>query len=257
MPRPIETLLSLPRVRLIDRVPIVETQAYVRHLVQRAEYRHRLVNQAIRVSDGSAEHFANDDKGLSALLQEVDSAEYIVTHRSKRVMGEMLNGICADGSLFKGFENTIQPLCEISPNLRQASTVADTLADRAKEESIDLARALLLPLPTKEDKARQTAARKLTKPARRLAVPNCFLFGAYRLDLCGRGLASECESIQSSARPWSSSPHLGLGEDCLVYDGGFPSLKAHPEGRLRGKPGPNPGGRTNPPTHTHHRVLQT
>ena len=32
------------------------------------------------------------------------------------------------------------------------------------------------------------------------------------------------------------------GEDCLVYDGGFPSLKA--ASRQRGNPGPNPGGRT-------------
>ncbi|MGA3109210.1 MAG: hypothetical protein ABSD99_07090 [Candidatus Bathyarchaeia archaeon] len=32
------------------------------------------------------------------------------------------------------------------------------------------------------------------------------------------------------------------GEDCLVYDGGFPSLKAAPP--QRGNPGPNPGGRT-------------
>jgi len=29
-----------------------------------------------------------------------------------------------------------------------------------------------------------------------------------------------------SARPWSRSPTRSLGEDCLVYDGGFPSLKA-------------------------------
>ena len=35
------------------------------------------------------------------------------------------------------------------------------------------------------------------------------------------------------------------GEDCLVYDGGFPSLKA--ASRQRGNPGPNPGGRTNNP----------
>ena len=38
------------------------------------------------------------------------------------------------------------------------------------------------------------------------------------------------------------------GEDYLVYDGGFPSLKA--ASRQRGNPGPNPGGRTNDPTHT-------
>jgi len=33
MPRPIETLLSLPRVRLIDRVPILETKKYVKRFM--------------------------------------------------------------------------------------------------------------------------------------------------------------------------------------------------------------------------------
>jgi len=151
LPRPIETLLSLPRVRLIDRVPVLETQEYVRRLAPRLQYRCRLVNQAITVSNGCANQFSTDEKGLSVLLDEVDSSEYVVTERSKRVIDNMLNGICADSSVFKDFENTIQPLCEISPNLREVTSVADTHANRAKEQSIDLARALLMPLPTTQD----------------------------------------------------------------------------------------------------------
>jgi hypothetical protein len=138
-------------VRLIDKVPVFETQQYVRRFIERSEYRPRLVKQALRVSKSSAQQFSVDDEGLSTLLHEIDSAEYIVTKRSKRVMEEMLNGICADGRIFKGFEGSIQPLCEISPPLRDASTLADNLADKAKEESLDVARALLLHLPTHED----------------------------------------------------------------------------------------------------------
>lgn len=149
--RPLETLLSLPRVRLIDRVPILETREYVRRLASRAEYRQRLVNQSIRVSDGCADQFSADETSLSVLLNKVGSAEYVVTDRSRRVMDAMLNGICADGSLFKGFHETIEPLCRLSPNLREASNMADNLVDRTKEESLDLARALLLPLPNSED----------------------------------------------------------------------------------------------------------
>jgi hypothetical protein len=151
LPRPIETLLSFPRVRLIDRVPILETQQYVTRFVEHTKYRPRLIKEALRVSKGSARQFSADDEGLSTLLYEIDSAEYVVTRSSKRVMEEMLNGICADGRIFKGFEESIQPLCEISPPLRQASTLADSLADKAKEESLDVARALLLHLPTQED----------------------------------------------------------------------------------------------------------
>ena len=148
MPRPIETLLSLPRVRLVDRVPIIETEEYVKLFMHRSGYMSKLVNRALQVSEGSAQQFSTDDKGLSALLEEIDSAEYIVTRRSKKVMEEMLNGICADGRIFKGFEEEIETLYEASPTLRNVTKVADTLADKTKEESIDVARALLIDMPT-------------------------------------------------------------------------------------------------------------
>jgi len=156
LPRPIETLLSFPRVRLIDKVPIVETQQYVTRFLDRIEYRPRLVQQALKVSDRSACQFSTDDKGLSTLLHEMDSTEYVVTKRSKQVVEEILNGICADGRIFKEFEDSMQPLCQVSPPLRQVSTLADSLADKTKEESLDVARALLIQLPTQDDKRRSS-----------------------------------------------------------------------------------------------------
>jgi hypothetical protein len=150
MPRPIETLLSLPRVRLADRVPILETERLVHQLVERGEYQPRLVKNAFEVSRGSAHQFSMDDQGLSTLLQEINSAEYIVTKRSKRAMEQMLNGIYGDGFVFKQFENEIEPLCRISRPLRQVSKLADSLADKTKEESIDVARALMIDLPKRQ-----------------------------------------------------------------------------------------------------------
>ena len=155
MPRPIETILSLPRVRLIDKVPIVETQEYIRRFLQRAQYRTKLVRQAIRVSNDSAQQFSTDDQTLSVLLHEVSSAQYVVTERSKHVINGLLSGICADGRIFKGFENSIQPLCETSQNLRRASKLTTQLVDRTKEESLDLARELLIPLPVQDDMRRR------------------------------------------------------------------------------------------------------
>lgn len=125
----------------------------------RSEYQPRLVKQALKVSDGSARQFSSDEKGLSTLLHEMDSAEYVVTKRSKHLLEDMLNGICADGRIFKGFEGSIQPLCEISPPLREAAGLADSLADKTKEESLDVARALLIQLPTQDDKRRSNAQR--------------------------------------------------------------------------------------------------
>jgi len=146
MPRPIEILLSLPRVRLIDRVPILETEGYLKRFMHQSNYRAKLVNQALQVSEASAQQFSADDKGLSALLEEIDSAEYTVTRRSK--MEEMLNGICADGRIFKGFEQEIETLYEASPTLRDITKLADDLVDKTREESIDVARALLINIPT-------------------------------------------------------------------------------------------------------------
>jgi len=148
MPRPIETLLSLPRVRLIDRVPILETKDYVKRFMNHTDYAPKLINRALQVSKGAARQFSADDQGLAAMLEEVDSTEYIVTSQSRGMMEELLNGICSDGRIYKGFEQEIEPLCYASPPLRYVSKVADNLADKAKEESMDLARALLIDLPT-------------------------------------------------------------------------------------------------------------
>jgi hypothetical protein len=150
MPRPIESLLSLPRVRLFDRVPILETERLVRRYIDRPDYHPKLVKPALEVSRASAQQFSSDDEGLSALLEEIGSAEYIVTRRSRKVMEEMLNGICDDGSLFKEFEGQIQPLCQLSHDLLRVSRLADSLADKTKEESIDVARALMIGLPKRD-----------------------------------------------------------------------------------------------------------
>lgn len=148
MPRPIESLLSLPRVRLIDRVPILETEEYVKRLMKRTEYHAKLVQRAFQVSERSAQQFASDDHGLCTLLAELDSADYVVTKRSKSILEAMLSGICADGSIFKEFEQDFNPLFEMSRSLREVSKLAGSLADRTKEESLDVARALLIDLPT-------------------------------------------------------------------------------------------------------------
>ncbi len=72
-----------------------------------------------------------------------------MTKRSERVMEEMLSGICEDGAIYKEFEEEIEPLCDLSARLREMSKLADSLADKTKEESIDVARALTIRLPTR------------------------------------------------------------------------------------------------------------
>jgi hypothetical protein len=147
MSRPIETLLTLPRVRLISKVPIIETERLIERLLHRPEYRLKLAKNALRVSAGSAQQFSLDDMGLSTMLEEINTANYVVTKRSKTMMEEMLKGICGDGLIFKDFEKHIEPLYEVSQDLERVSKLADSLVDKTKEESLDVARALLIQLP--------------------------------------------------------------------------------------------------------------
>ena len=148
MARPIETLLSLPRVRLVNRVPILETEQYIRRFVNQTPYRPRLVRHALEVAQASAQHFSADERGLSTLLNEVGSVEYVVTQHSQDIMEAMLGDICDDGLIFKRFEGKIEPLFDESQALRQVSKLAESLADKTKEESFDIARALMIHLPT-------------------------------------------------------------------------------------------------------------
>lgn len=128
-------------------MPIFETERLVRRFVEKKEYYPRLVNSALAVSKASAEQFSADDKGLAALLDEISSQEYVVTRRSRQIMEGLLKDIYGDGLIYKGFENEIEPLCEVSQPLRQATKLADSLADRTKESSIDVARALMIKPP--------------------------------------------------------------------------------------------------------------
>jgi hypothetical protein len=150
MLKPIESLLSLPRVRLISEVPILETEKMIRRFIGRPHYHLKLAKSALRVSQGAANQFSLDGRGLSTLLEEINKAEYIVTRRSKTMMEKMLDGICGDGLIFKTFENQIEPLYEVSRDLQHANN----LADKTKEESLDVARALLIQLSERGIRAR-------------------------------------------------------------------------------------------------------
>ena len=123
----------------------------MRRFVNHTGYQPKLVKSALGVAHGSAKQFSMDDKGLSTLLEEINSSEYVVTKRSRMTMQGLLDGIYGDGFIFKEFEDEIEPLCRISQPLRQVSRVADCLADKTKEESIDVARALMIDLPKREN----------------------------------------------------------------------------------------------------------
>lgn len=101
------------------------------------------MKHALKVSGASAQQFSIDEKGLSTLLEEIDTGEYTLTRRSRVVMESMLSGIYEDGLIFKEYERDVETLYEFSRDLQRISK----LADKTKEESIDVARALMIRLP--------------------------------------------------------------------------------------------------------------
>jgi hypothetical protein len=131
-------------------VPILETEKMIERLIDHPKYMPRLARRALQVSEGSVRQFQSDDVGLTSLLEQIHSAQFVVTHRSKPIMEKLLDGICGDGLIFKGFERKIEPLYPVSHELERTSKFADSLAEKTKEESFDIARALLIQLPKLE-----------------------------------------------------------------------------------------------------------
>lgn len=121
----------------------METRRLIRRYADQREYQVRLVKHALKVSGASAQQFSIDEKGLSTLLEEIDTGEYTLTRRSRVVMESMLSGIYEDGLIFKEYERDVETLYEFSRDLQRISK----LADKTKEESIDVARALMIRLP--------------------------------------------------------------------------------------------------------------
>ena len=105
------------------------------------------MKHALKVSGASAQQFSIDEKGLSTLLEEIDTGEYTLTRRSRVVIESMLSGIYEDGLIFKEYERDVETLYEFSRDLQRISKLAYSLADKTKEESIDVARALMIRLP--------------------------------------------------------------------------------------------------------------
>ena len=60
---------------------------------------------------------------------------------------ENLTRCFADGRLFKGFEEKVENLYD-SPTLRNVTKLADNLIDKIREETVDVAKALLIGIPT-------------------------------------------------------------------------------------------------------------
>ncbi len=147
MPRPLETILSLPRVRLVSKVPVVETERLVQLYVDKPRFRPTLIQHATDVARGSYFQFSRDEASLRHVITVVNTNRYVVTRKSRLAMSDLVNDVYGDGVIYKRFDRTIEPLIESSEILWKVSELAESKADSAAEQSLDVARLLGLSIP--------------------------------------------------------------------------------------------------------------
>lgn len=140
MRRPLETILSLPRVRLVNKVPLVETEELIELYIDKRRYRGVLVRHATKVTEGAYIEFVRDDESLTSIIDEINKEDFFVTRKARAAIRELVTGIYGDGIIFKQFEAKIKPLFTDSAELEEITKITDRVADSTKEHSLDVAR---------------------------------------------------------------------------------------------------------------------
>lgn len=149
--RPIDTILALSRVRLINKVPLLETEQLVRLFLDQVNLRKKLVEHATGVTEGSYRQFESDDEALVALADEIESAQYCVTRHAQARLTSLVRDIFGDGVIYKKFAASIEPLFEESNYLERISGLTSRVVDSTHEHSLDVARLIGAPVPRISD----------------------------------------------------------------------------------------------------------
>ncbi len=124
-----ETILTIPRVKLTRRVPLVETEKLVNFHVERPSYHPMLVKRTTEVMERSYMYFCKDETYLLSLMAAVNSNEFTVSVRTQMALSTMLTDVYSDGLTFKGFEDSIEPLLELSQSLEEMTKLTDKKVD--------------------------------------------------------------------------------------------------------------------------------
>ncbi len=147
MRRPLETVLLWPRVRLTQKVPLVEAEELVTRYANEPRYQPILVKSATRVTRHSYFYFSEDEVHLWNLLQAILSDVYSVSLRTKLSLRRLLNDVYGDSLIFKEFDRKIEFLFEISRDLKDLALKVEKIAESTKNYSVEIGDALGIKLP--------------------------------------------------------------------------------------------------------------
>jgi len=136
-----------PRVRLTQKVPLVETEKLVVRFAEKPEYQPILVANTKRVAQHSYYSFCEDEIILWNLLHAIISDMYTVSLRTQLYLRRLLNDTYGDSLIFKEFERKIEFLMEISKELKDLSRKVERVADTTKNYSLEIGQELGIKLP--------------------------------------------------------------------------------------------------------------
>lgn len=141
MKRPIETLLTLPRVKLERRIPISEftrsLQFYSLDLI---------LKYAREISERSKRIFYLDETVLSAILTGLIEG-YKVTLRSQVLLRELLTDVYHDARKFSVYEQKISPYRRIDIKLDFETSQALDKAEECKGYAEDIGDLMSMKIP--------------------------------------------------------------------------------------------------------------
>jgi len=148
MRRPLETVLLWPRVRLTQKVPLIEAEELVTKYADKPEYQPVLVKSATRVAQHSYFYFREDEALLWNLLQAIISNMYSISLRTRLNLRRLLNDAYGDSLVFKEFDRKIEFLFDISKDLKDLALKVEKIAESSKNYSIEIGEALGIKLPS-------------------------------------------------------------------------------------------------------------
>jgi len=137
--KPLEIILGLSRVRLPQKVPIVEAAKLLELYIDKPKHQQTLLRHAKTVTEHSYLHFSDDETNLIYLGKAVLSSEYLITETARTRLSRLVNDVCGDRIIYNKFQKAMTPLLEVSDSLEQLSMATKLKAGSAERKAKDMA----------------------------------------------------------------------------------------------------------------------
>ncbi|MGQ9543723.1 MAG: hypothetical protein ACUVTM_06545 [Candidatus Bathyarchaeia archaeon] len=137
--KPLEIILGLSRVRLPQRIPIVETAELLELHHDNPKLQHALLRHAENVTKNSYWQFSSDEVFLTCIGEALLSNEYLVTASTRVRLSRLVNDVCGDKLIYNGFQQAMRPLFKVSESLEELSIATRLKAGSADRKARDVA----------------------------------------------------------------------------------------------------------------------